>query len=249
MPLTHRLARLGWPLRRLLRSTGLDVVAYGPTSPDWQLAEAIRRRGIGIALDVGANRGQYASHLRQRGFAGIIHSFEPLSAPFAELARLAAGDARHQVHQLAFSDVAGETEIFVGANDQTSSLRRPLDRENEADGIARAHAVAGCEIIRTERLDDFLPAHGIDPAACFLKLDVQGHEMSVLQGAGALLGRFPLLQMELSMRPIYAGETGFGEFVDFVQRQGFRVRALRPNYFDPDDETLAQVDLIAEGPA
>src|SRR5205085_1421149 len=133
-------------------------------------------------------------------------------------------------------------------NDQTSSLRRPLGRENAQDGIARAHAVAGMETIRTERLDTFLPAHGIDAAGCFLKLDVQGHEMSVLKGAGALLGRFPLLQIELSMRPIYAGETGFGEFVDFIQRQGFRVRALRPNYFDPDDDTLAQVDLIAEGP-
>ena len=48
MPLTHRLARFGWPLRRLLRSTGLDVVAFGPTSPDWQLARAASHTSSGL---------------------------------------------------------------------------------------------------------------------------------------------------------------------------------------------------------
>jgi hypothetical protein len=70
--------------------------------------------------------------------------------------------------------------------------------------------------------------------------------MKVLLGAGDILADIPLLQLELSIRPIYKGETAFGEFIDFIQNRGFRIRALRPNYFDPDDETLAQVDVIAE---
>lgn len=244
MSITHRLARFGWPLRRLLRSAALDVVAFGPTSPDWQLTKAIERRGVTLALDVGANRGQYAQHLRERGFGGVIHSFEPLPVPFAELARRAARDSSHRVYQFAFSDTIGETEIFVGVNDQTSSLQKPVAEDN---ALAAVHRVAGTTTIRTERLDDFLRREAIDPARCFLKLDVQGHEMKVLEGAGGLLERFPLLQLELSLMPIYEGETLFGDFVNYLQRRGFRVRAIRPNYFDPEDQTLSQVDLIAEG--
>lgn len=245
MPITNRLARFGWPLRRLLRATGLDIVAFGPTSPDWQFAKAVARRGIAIALDVGANRGQYAQHLRQRGFDGTIHSFEPLPGPFAELARAAARGSKHIVHPFAFSNAAGETEIFVGANDQTSSLQRPVVEDNS---LAEAHRVAGVTRIRTERLDEFLRREAIDPARCFLKLDVQGHEMKVLEGAGDLLERFPLLQLELSLAPIYEAETPFCDFVGYLQHRGFRVRAIRPNYFDPDDQTLSQVDLLAERP-
>lgn len=244
MSVAHHLIRLGWPLRRALRLLSVDLVAFGPTSPDWQLFSAIGRRGIGVALDVGANRGQFASQLRTRGFAGVIHSFEPLAAPFAALAGMAARDPRHYAHCLALSDGAGEAEIFVGENDQTSSLHRPDRGEDSA--IGRAHAVAGSERIRIERLDTFCREAGIDAGACFLKLDVQGHEMKVLAGAGDLLKDVPLLQLELSLVPIYEGETGFGAFVDFIQREGFRVRAIRPNYFDPDDATLAQVDVIAE---
>jgi FkbM family methyltransferase len=247
MPFTDRLARFGWPLRRLFRAAGLDVVAYGPTSADWQLAQAIARRGLGIALDVGANRGQFAHQLRKRGFKGVIHSFEPLAGPFAALAAQAQRDGRHFVHRLALSDRAGEAEIFVGENDQTSSLQRSSAAGRD-DGIGRAHKVSGTETIVLQRLDSFCREAQIDPATCFLKLDVQGHEMKVLEGAGEMLARIPLLQLETSILPIYEGETGFGEFVSFLQARGFKVRAIRPNYFDPDDLSLSQVDLIAERP-
>lgn len=221
------------------------MVAFGPTSADWQLFSAIERLDIGTALDVGANRGQFAAQLRSRGFAGTIHSFEPLSEPFAALAAKAAADPRHKVHQLALSNRAGEAEIFVGANDQTSSLQRASIADRD-DGIGRAHAVSGSERIRLERLDTFCRGADIDPRGCFLKLDVQGHEMKALLGAGEMLAQVPLLQLELSILPIYEGETAFGEFVGFIQNRGFRIRAIRPNYFDPDDDTLSQVDVIAE---
>jgi len=248
LPFLHHLARFGWPLRRLLRAAKVDLVAFWPTSADWQLYRAIERRGIAVALDVGANRGQFAAQLRGRGFKGVIHSFEPLAAPFAELAAMAERDPRHKAYQLALSDRDGESEIFVGANDQTSSLQR-AGTAGRDDGIGRAHQVAGSERIRLERLDAWCRETGIDPAACFLKLDVQGHEMKVLEGAGALLEHIPLLQLETSILPIYEGETGFADFVTFLQSRGFRIRAIRPNYFDPDDDSLSQVDVIAERPA
>ncbi len=232
-------------MRRALRAASVDVVAFGPTSPDWQLLDALRRRGIASALDVGANRGQFARHLRDRGFAGLIHSFEPLDAPFAELALMAARDGRQVAHQLALSDSAGEAEIFVGENDQTSSLQRVGVADGHG-GIAEAHRVAGSVRIRTDRLDLFCAREGVDPATAFLKLDVQGHEMKVLAGAGDLLAEIPLLQLELSILPIYQGETLFGDALAFIQGKGFKVRALRPGYFDPDDLSLAQVDVIAE---
>ena len=246
MSLSSRVAGFAWPLRRILRALSLDMVAYGPANPDWQLFTALQRRGIGITLDVGANRGQFASLIRTRGFKGIIHSFEPLEGPFAELEAMASRDDKHFAHRLALSDSAGEAEIFVGTNDQTSSLQAVGATHREGGALARAHEVAGTVRIRTERLDRFCAEQNIDPGSCFLKLDVQGHEMKTLVGAGELLDRIPLVQLELSIRPIYEGETPLGEFLAFLQRNGFRIRAIRPGYFDPDDQSIAQVDVIAE---
>jgi FkbM family methyltransferase len=49
----------------------------------------IENRGINLVLDVGANVGQFGLSLRNRGYAGQIMSFEPVSDAFNELKKVA----------------------------------------------------------------------------------------------------------------------------------------------------------------
>ena len=242
MAVFDRLPRVGFaPLRRALRSLSLDVVPFGPANADWQILDAVRRLNLDCTLDVGANRGQFASALRRLGYRGLIHSFEPLPEAFGELARLAARSDRHVAHNLALSDRSGEAEIFVGRNDQTSSLHEP----QVPSGLDQAVSVTGKLTIRTERMDAFCEAEGVDLSSTFVKLDVQGHEMAVLRGAGRWLESIPLLQVELSLVRIYEGETLFAEFLEFLQQHGFGIRGLKGGYFHPHTGAMLQIDVIA----
>ena len=62
-----------------------------------RIAALLRHRATDLMLDVGANTGQYATALREAGYAGHIVSFEPLSAAHAACARAASRDQNWEV--------------------------------------------------------------------------------------------------------------------------------------------------------
>ena len=79
-------------IRTAFRKLGLEVHRYLPSSsPSAQLVASLRKFDIDLVLDVGANKGQFASEIRQCGYAGRIVSFEPLSQAHGELLRSCAG--------------------------------------------------------------------------------------------------------------------------------------------------------------
>ena len=63
-----------------------------------------------------------------------------------------------------------------------------------------------------------------DPA--LLKLDVQGYELSALQGCGALLDRFRYVYVEASFIELYVGQALASEVVSFLLSRGFRLMCV-----------------------
>ena len=58
------------------------------------LTKLLRRMSINCVIDVGANKGQFASELRAAGYRGHICSFEPVPLTFSELGARFRGDPR-----------------------------------------------------------------------------------------------------------------------------------------------------------
>lgn len=230
-------------MRRMLRVTGIDVVPFTNTNPDFVIDLAIRRHSITTLLDVGANRGQFAQRAIDYGFRGTIHSFEPMPQVFDRLARRVARHANWHAHRIALSDSTGMATLTIGANDQTSSLRVPLV---ESARTIAAMTVVGQVEVPTQRLDDFIADAAIVAAQCFLKLDVQGAEMAVLRGAAAIFSVVPLIQLETSLVPAYDQESKLEEMIHVIHAAGMVVRNIRPVYTNENTGELMQVDLIAE---
>jgi hypothetical protein len=69
------------------RKTGFDII-HG-SNPSVAL---LKKYGISLIFDVGANVGQYAMRTRSLGYKGKIVSFEPLSSAFNHLLNNAAHD-------------------------------------------------------------------------------------------------------------------------------------------------------------
>jgi FkbM family methyltransferase len=93
---------------------------------DLQLKWLLDLHHVNLAVDVGANRGQFAERLRQL-YAGEIVSFEPVSEAFARLAESARRDPRWTAHQLALGSENTTASIHVAASTIFSSFLRTSD--------------------------------------------------------------------------------------------------------------------------
>ncbi len=98
-------------VRELVRRTGFDVtrypLPYASADPSSAYVRRIGELGATVVLDVGANVGQFAQHLRAAGWEGRIVSYEPLSTAFGALSRNAAKDPQWQVFNVALGATKG----------------------------------------------------------------------------------------------------------------------------------------------
>lgn len=193
----------------------------------------LQRHGVDLVFDVGAATGSYARELRHFGYEGGIVSFEPLEGPHAALSAAAATDPSWRTHRCALGAEAATATIHVASNSDSSSLLP----------MARAHVDAapevgyvGQETVGVCRLDDIAPEH--PGSRVFLKLDTQGFERAVLQGAVETLRRCVGLQVELSFVPLYEGGPLADEMLAFAYERGFRMVAIDPGFSDPRGELL-----------
>jgi FkbM family methyltransferase len=229
------------------RAAGVDLVRLrGIRHPVGRRALLMRYLGIDLVVDVGANRGQFGLEIRAAGYAGRIVSIEPLPAPFRDLARLARRDGRWTVLNSAVGSHAGTASIHVAANGGASSSFLPM-LELHARSAPEAMYV-GDERVELVALDDLVLGQIEDTAVLFTKMDVQGYELQVLAGAEATLRRSALVQLEMSLLPLYETAPSYRDVLDAMGTRGFRLVGIEPGFASPTG-LLLQADGLFVGDA
>ena len=228
-------------IRRLLRRFGVDAHRYLPASSSSAQRMAIfRYRGINLVLDVGANSGQFGSSLREAGYTGRIVSFEPLESARKRLLAASAGDAEWEIaEKAAIGREEGEIDIHVSANSVSSSALDMLDAHLRSTPEAR---YVGMERVRLRRLDSVAIPYLRPGSVTLLKIDTQGYEDRVLDGAAAILPRMAGIQLELSLVPLYREQVLLPEMIERLRRLDFDLWAIWPDFADADSGRLLQVD-------
>jgi FkbM family methyltransferase len=193
---------------------------------------------VSLVLDVGANEGQYATALRTSGYGGEIVSFEPIRAAYERLREKARGDPGWQSKNVALGERSERATLHVSANSFSSSLLPITDLCLEAAPNA---AYLRSEEVEVETLDSLeLP----DDASILLKADVQGYEPQVLRGGLRLLRRIALLELELSLVPLYAGQALAYEICAFVRSKGFIPVAVGNPFCHPATGEILSLDAV-----
>jgi FkbM family methyltransferase len=230
-------------IRRVANRFGIDIHRHRPeVSKQGRLSTMLASHGIDLVLDVGANIGQFAQSLREAGYRGRLVSFEPLSIAHAQLLRVSRRDTEWEIApRAAIGDREGEIDIHIAGNSVSSSALGMLDSHTKA---APDSIYVGSERVRLSRLDTLAHDYVHPKAIPFLKIDAQGYEDRVLDGATELLSRIRGLQLELSFVPLYAGQQLFDALSEPLRSLGFSIWAIWPGFCDPRSGRMLQVDAI-----
>ncbi|MGW7514195.1 FkbM family methyltransferase [Streptomyces sp. NPDC054796] len=192
-----------------------------------------------MVIDGGANGGQYAKWMRQCGFRGEIHSFEPASETFGVLVEAARSDDDWHCHNVALGPKDGEIPLHLTRTSLGSSVFRRTELHSR---VWPKDVAAGTELVPMRSLRSLWHELGCDGRRVYLKLDVEGAELSALEGAGTVLSRIALLEVELSLVDMHHGAPTFREVLNFLNDHGFSAVALEQNH--SGDDTTGQMLMI-----
>lgn len=196
---------------------------------------------IDCVFDVGANVGQFATEIRKCGFQGRIESFEPVPTVLPELQSKAHNDKNWNVHEFALGCDDCKSVIHISANSPSSSFL-PLD-ENLDTGNLNLADVATAEV-QIQKLDSVFERLRQNSRNLFLKVDTQGFERQVIEGASQCLGEFRMIQLECSLVPHYTGETLIEDMIRLLRQHDFVPWWLVDGYRHNRTLQLYQADVI-----
>jgi FkbM family methyltransferase len=218
--------------RAIHRERGADI-----GSDVWYRALAARNLRVPVAFDVGVNYG-YTSVWLSR-WAEQVHAFEPNPRNAALIREQLSirGIGNVELTETALSDREGEATLHVKAFDGHHAL---------ADiGASPTHDRIR---VATTTIDREAAARGIDRIG-LLKIDVEGFEAEVLEGARGLLanGAIDLILFEFS--PRFHRQRGIDPRAPLavLERFGYRVMTLDGATLDESAlGPVPQIDLLAE---
>jgi FkbM family methyltransferase len=226
-------------LKQITRRFGYDIL-HLPTDPlVRRQMDLLRTSRIDLILDVGANTGQFAKRMRQQGYKGAFVSFEPLPAAYKQLEQAASRDAAWKAVNLAIGDFDGTTTIHVSKNSYSSSILDILPAHVESEPNS---AYMGDVTVKVRKLDSIFDAHCSPGKNIFVKIDTQGFERQVFEGSVNSLDKILGFQMELSLVPLYQGETLMQEMIALLKRYGYKLKLIEGGHMNYETGELLQVE-------
>lgn len=214
------------------RSLRLGVA---PTVEHLSVLKTLRVDGI---LDVGANRGQFTLACRLAKPGIPIVAFEPNPDEAKVFRRVHGRAPMVTLIESAVGASSGTATLHLSMSADSSSLL-PIGRRQIE--YFRDTAEVGTISVALQRLDD-LRAFWNDRSDQLLKLDVQGFELSVLQGAVQTLNSCKYVYAECSEVELYDGQALKREVADFLLGHGF----VEQGMFNPEHQQnqLIQADYL-----
>ena len=176
----------------------------------------------GVLLDVGANHGAYARFMRRVSPNGRIYAFEPHPRTFEVLQRLTSADAGMVLVNKAVSNEAGSIKLYDFAFED-GSTQASLDE----DAVKLFSADTVAHDVQATTIDEFMAAEKIARIQ-LLKIDTEGFDLAVLQGARAALASRAIEAIQFEFIPAnIARHITMRDFFEVLQ--GYRLFRLCMN--------------------
>ena len=232
---------------RFAHGLGLELGRHpGASTLEWHLKTLFDYEHVNCVLDVGANHGQFAQKLRELGYRGVIVSFEPVPDVFRELSRRMGADPKWRGFDVALGERDEVRDFHVAHGDAQASSFLDFNEEGPKRW-GRDHTVKETVPIQMKRLDGLWGAcvAGIEAPRVFLKMDCQGFDLNVVEGARGKLDQVVALQTELAVQHFYDGMTPFTEAVERYEQLGYDPVGFFPlARREPDYLRVVEMDCL-----
>lgn len=184
-------------------------------------------------IDVGCHRGEILDMILDFAPQGLHYGFEPIPPLHDFLKNKFSQQPNCKIRSEALSDKKSSTSFnYVVSNPAYSGLiKRSYDRKNEVDEVIQ---------VETIPLDDVLPKdHKVD----FIKIDVEGGEYQVLNGARRTIS---------DHQPIVIFEHGIGasdhygttpsQVFEFFDSTGLKISTLQS--YVKEDKPMSEAEFV-----
>ena len=208
----------GSVLRRMSKWQKLKHRLQLATAYRWFLSieNDLDHMGIGdpsVVFDVGAHLGQTALHFRKSFPSASIHCFEPTDENFAKLKANTKGKRLIRINQFALGSARTSVIMKTGQSDQTHQVIRNREKTPPNEEMP---------MVRMETIDSYMKDEGVADID-LLKIDVEGYELEVLEGANDALERrrIKAILAECDFEPKDNQHTYFNDLWEHLRSKNF----------------------------
>ena len=191
-------------------------------STDWEYLQRIENSGVFIGekiflkklnnlnikkyIDIGANKGKYSLEILKNKEDNQVFAFEPIESCIADLKEVQKNyKGRFKYYSIALSDEERDDFIFHGLNSELSSLESSI---NKIDYVKKNNIYK--TKIKVSTLDIFSKTENINNID-FIKIDTEGHEIRVLNGAKKIIedNNVKIIQLEFNWHHLMTNNSLF----------------------------------------
>lgn len=210
------MSKMAWRLNNLIESAiGVRIEKKSRTFVGVR-ALLLDKLDPDLAIDVGANIGQWGRDFKNRCPDIPLISFEPNIQLSGELDK-ATQQFRNWTYRVkALGSKSGREELHITSDNGLSSSINIRTAHNHRHPQINS---VGKINIAMSTLDDEIDT--TQSQRIFLKIDAQGYESEVLLGGKSLLESVVLIEMETSFSPLYENESAHHHLVSRLMNQGF----------------------------
>jgi FkbM family methyltransferase len=224
--------------RKIGNKLGVDV----KMTDEEVLMKQLSYNNIDLILDIGANTGQFSNMIFKLGYKGKIVSFEPLSSVYATLKKKSGKFKNWEIaEKCAIGNEDGEIEINISKNSISSSILKIM---NEHVSAAPDSEYIGSEKVKVYKLDTIAEKYSKDAKNIFIKIDTQGFEEKILDGAVNFIKKAKGLLVETSLVPLYEGQALFPQIFERITKQGFELYGVQPAFINKETGRMLQIDAV-----
>ena len=222
--INHLLNKVGLHLKR---SLGLNVRFFNISD--------LRNKGFvpSSILDVGAAQGNWTKDCLKVFPEADYLLIEPLKENLASLTALCNRFSNIQFVSAAAGHISGYLSMRIQNDLDGSSFHK--DADPRFIGSIRDVAVL--------KIDDLIK-NGRIAVPDLMKLDVQGFELNVLEGANSALGNTEVVILEISLYKFLEGAPIFHDVISYMHKHDYVLYDIMTVMRRPFDNALAQMDAV-----
>ena len=198
-----------------------------------------------LFFDVGANIGNYTLALKENITNADIYAFEPVTETFEQLKIRVDGKAK--LNNIGFGSFPGKGVLYNTLNTSVSEIAT-THKDILLDVFKSKDEIVAIEF-EIDTIDNFCSSNKIK-AIDFLKIDVEGNELQVLQGASDMLANnaIKVIQFEFNTHNIYSRVFLRDFYLLLKEFEFYRLKSnglLSLGDYNPVNEIFTAQNIIA----